>query len=492
MSGIFLPYQLNWINDDSPLKICEKGRREGVSWAESYRTALCAAASKEAGGCNTYYLSYNKAMTRQFVSDVAFFAREVLDVAAKDMQEVVIQNDKQDITMYRIVFDSGFEVVGMPSDAYNLRSKQGRVVLDEAAFCDDMDGVMKAAMALLIWGGQFSIISTHNGETSSFNQLIKEIRGGKQKKWSLHRVTFNDAIEQGLYKKICQKNGETWTKEKQDSFVADIREIYADNIDEELNCIPRASGDRYFGRGLLDHATADEGGYDIRRLECSDSFLHKSEAYKNREIEKFFNQEVRPVLGSLESRVFGGNDFGRSGDLTTYWLSEEIGNTQLAVRLIVEIKNAPFEQQQYFNDLVTDFLNERGKFGGLAIDSRGNGQQIGEHAMLRHPGAAIQVMETNAWYAKYGTDLHGLMESADFTVPDDETIKADFAIVTLKNGIPTIPAVRTADRDLKGKRHGDGASAAMLCVCAWRECAADPAPVFASTEKKKQKGFLWW
>ena len=79
------------------------------------------------------------------------------------------------------------------------------------------------------------------------------------------------------------------------------------------------------------------------------------------------------------------------------------------------------------------------------------------------------MMETPAWYAKYGTDLHGLMESSDFTVPDDETIKADFALVVLKNGIPTIPAVRTADRDLKGKRHGDGASAAMLCVCAWRE-----------------------
>ena len=121
-----------------------------------------------------------------------------------------------------------------------------------------------------------------------------------------------------------------------------------------------------------------------------------------------------------------------------------------------------------------------------------NGQQIGEHAMLRHPGAAIQVMETASWYAKYGTDLHGLMESADFTVPDDETIKADFAIVTLKNGIPLIPAVRTQDRDLKGKRHGDAASAAMLCVCAWRECAEDVPPVFAAAEQKRKARRGWW
>ncbi|MCR5386414.1 MAG: hypothetical protein K6E69_04770, partial [Treponema sp.] len=170
---------------------------------------------------------------------------------------------------------------------------------------------------------------------------------------------------------------------------------------------------------------------------------------------------------------------------------EEVSKTQLAVRLIVELKNIPFAQQELFSNLITDFLTERGKFGGLAIDARGNGQELSENAMLRHPGAVIQIFETQQWYAKYGATLHGLMESGDFTVPDDETIKADFALVVLKNGVPTIPAVRTADRDLKGKRHGDAASAAMLCVCAWEEASLDPAPSFIPVEKKKSK-FPWF
>lgn len=483
---IFLPYQKEWLEDRSDLKIIEKNRRCGISWTDSADSVLDAAPAN--GWTNTYYMSFNKDNCRQYIEDAGEWAKK-LGYAVSEIieeEEPLLDDEDKSITTYRITFASGAEIMGLPGVSRSLRSKQGNVVIDEAAFFDDLESVLQAAKALVMWGGRIRVISTHNGDDNPFNILITNIRSGKEKEWSLHRITFREAMAQGLYKRICLKKGRKWTPEADKEFMDKMYRIYGDNPDEELDVIPRASGGRYFGRGLLDHATADADSYDIRRLECSDSFLHKSESFKNREVEKFFNQEVRPVLGALEGQVFGGNDFGRSGDLTTYWFAEEVSKTQLAVRLIVEIKNAPFEQQQLFNDYVTDWLSERKKFGGLAIDSRGNGQQIGEHAMLRHPGASIQVMETNAWYAKYGIDLHGLMESGDFTVPDDETIKADFALVVLKNGIPTIPAVRTSDRDSKGKRHGDGASAAMLCVCAWRECAADPAPSFFAAEKKKK------
>ena len=483
---IFLPYQKEWLEDRSDLKIIEKNRRCGISWTDSADSVLDAAPAN--GWTNTYYMSFNKDNCRQYIEDAGEWAKK-LGYAVSEIieeEEPLLDDEEKSITTYRITFSSGAEIMGLPGVSRSLRSKQGNVVIDEAAFFDDLDSVLQAAKALVMWGGRIRVISTHNGDDNPFNILIKNIRSGKEKEWSLHRITFREAMAQGLYKRICLKQGRKWTPEADKEFMDKMYRIYGDNPDEELDVIPRASGDRYFGRGLLDHATADADSYDIRRLECSDSFLHKNESFKNREVEKFFNQEVRPLLGALEGQVFGGNDFGRSGDLTTYWFAEEVSKTQLAVRLIVEIKNAPFEQQQLFNDYVTDWLSERKKFGGLAIDSRGNGQQLAEHAMLRHPGASIQVMETNAWYAKYGTDLHGLMESGDFTVPDDETIKADFALVVLKNGIPTIPAVRTSDRDSKGKRHGDGASAAMLCVCAWRESAADPAPSFFAAEKKKK------
>lgn len=488
---IFLPYQKKWLEDRSDLKIIEKNRRCGISWTDSADSVLDAAPAN--AWTNTYYMSFNKDNCRQYIEDAGEWAKK-LGYAVSEIieeEEPLLDDEEKSITTYRITFSSGAEIMGLPGVSRSLRSKQGNVVIDEAAFFDDLESVLQAAKALVMWGGRIRVISTHNGDDNPFNILIKNIRSGKEKEWSLHRITFREAMAQGLYKRICLKQGRKWTPEADKEFMDKMYRIYGDNPDEELDVIPRASGDRYFGRGLLDHATADADSYDIRRLECSDSFLHKNENFKNREIEKFFNQEVRPVLGALEGQVFGGNDFGRSGDLTTYWFAEEVSKTQLAVRLIVEIKNVPFAQQELFSNLITDFLTERGKFGGLAIDARGNGQELSENAMLRHPGAVIQVFETQQWYAKYGATLHGLMESSDFTVPDDETIKADFALVVLKNGIPTIPAVRTSDRDSKGKRHGDGASAAMLCVCAWENASADPLPIF-TTVKKKESKFPWF
>ncbi len=481
---IFLPYQKEWLEDRSPLKIIEKNRRCGISWTDAADAVIDAAPSK--GWANTYYMSFNKDNCRQYIEDAGEWAKKFGEAASEIevREEPLLEDDEKSITTFRITFASGAEIVGLPGVPRSLRSKQGNVVLDEVAFFDDFEGVMKAALALVMWGGRIRIISTHNGDSSPFNQLIKDIKSGKNQEWSLHRITFREAVGQGLFRRICLKKGDPWTQEAEDDFVEKMYRIYGDNADEELDVIPRASGGRYFSRGLLDYCTAEGDAVAIRRLECSDSFLHKSDFIKTKQVKDFFSREIRPLLAVCKSPVFFGNDFGRSCDLSTYWFTREETKTSLSTFMLVELKNVPFEQQQLFSDLVTDFLDERRILGGGAMDSRGNGQQIAEHASLRHPGAIVAVMETNAWYAKYGAELHGLMESRDFTVPDDDVSKGDFALVVLKNGIPTIPALRTEDRDRKGLRHGDCASAAMLCVCAWRECAAEPAPFFSFCRKK--------
>lgn len=481
---IFLPYQRKWLEDKSSLKIIEKNRRCGISWTDASDAVMDAAPSH--GWSNTYYMSFNKDNCRQYIEDAGAWAKKLGEAVSEIEvnEEPLLDDEEKSITTFRITFASGAEIMGLPGVSRSLRSKQGNVVIDEAAFFDDFEGVMKAALALVMWGGRIRVISTHNGDDSPFNQLIKNIKRGKEKEWSLHRITFREAIAQGLFKRICLTKGDKWTQELEDEFVEKMYRIYGDNADEELDVIPRVSGGRYFSRGLLDYCTAGENDVVIRRLECADTFLHKSDFFKSKRIREFFNQEIRPVLSSCESQVYFGNDFGRSGDLSTYWVTQEVSKTSLATVMLIELKNVPFEQQQLFSDLVTDFLYEKQILGGGALDARGNGQMIAEHASLRHPGAILSVMETNAWYAKYGSELHGLMESKEFTVPDDDTAKGDFALVVLKNGIPTIPAVKTEDRDRKGLRHGDAASAAMLCVCAWRECACEPAPSFSFITKK--------
>ena len=487
---IFLPYQKEWLEDKSPLKIIEKNRRCGISWTDASDAVLDAAPAH--GWSNTYYMSFNKDNCRQYIEDAGEWAKKLGYAVSEieEKEEPLLDDPDKNITTYRITFSSGAEIMGLPGVSRSLRSKQGNVVIDEAAFFDDLESVLQAAKALVIWGGRIRIISTHNGDDNPFNILIKDIRSGKETEWSLHRITFRESIKQGLFKRICLTQGKVWTEEAEKEFVERIYRIYSNNPDEELDVIPRTNGGKYFNRGLLDLCSSSSE-VPIARLECSDDFLHKSDGKKQREIERFFNQEVRTVLGTLEGQVFFGADIGRSGDLSLFWFSEEVSKTSLACRLIVEVKNCPFGCQEQLSNLITDFLKERGTLGGACYDKRGIGMQLAESLELRHPGAVVGVMETNAWYAEYIPATKSLMEDLDFSIPNDDVIKADFGIVTLKNGIPLIPAVKLADRDMKGKRHGDAAAAAFLAVCAWKTCAADTPPVFTAVEKKKS-GFLWW
>lgn len=162
-----------------------------------------AAKSREAGGQDTFYLSYNKEMTQTFIRDCAFWAK-AFNMVADGAEELVLRDEDRDITVYRIRFASGFNVWGLPSEPRSLRSKQGRVIIDEAAFVDDLPELMKAAFALLMWGGSVSILSTHNGEDNPFNELVRDIRAGA-KKYSLHRTTLDDALADGLFKTICKR-----------------------------------------------------------------------------------------------------------------------------------------------------------------------------------------------------------------------------------------------------------------------------------------------
>ena len=70
-SGILMQYQVDWIKDQSPVKIIEKSRRIGISYAEAADDVLYAASAE---GANVYYISYNKDMTAGFINDCATWA----------------------------------------------------------------------------------------------------------------------------------------------------------------------------------------------------------------------------------------------------------------------------------------------------------------------------------------------------------------------------------------------------------------------------------
>src|SRR5712691_13326098 len=206
LSSILLPYQQRWIADRAPVKVCEKSRRIGITWAEAADAALDAAGRN---GTDWWYIGYNKDMAREFIEDAAGWARR-FNKAARAIEEIAIEDEDKDILAFRIRFASGNKIVALSSRPSNLRGKQGRAVIDEAAFHDDLPELLKAAMAFTMWGGLVRVISTHNGAENPFNELVNDIRAGRRP-FSLHRVTLHAALAEGLYHRICQKAGRRYS-----------------------------------------------------------------------------------------------------------------------------------------------------------------------------------------------------------------------------------------------------------------------------------------
>jgi phage FluMu gp28-like protein len=53
-----------------------------------------------------------------------------------------------------------------------------------------------------------------------------------KKNYSLHKTTFDEALAQGLYKRICLIKGEAWSPGKQDTWREEIIASYGDGADK--------------------------------------------------------------------------------------------------------------------------------------------------------------------------------------------------------------------------------------------------------------------
>lgn len=165
--------------------------------------------------------------------DVADWA-EHFNLAASTIDQFVLADAEKDILTFRVRFASGHRVTALSSRPSNLRSKKGVVRIDEAAFHEDLGELLKAAKAILMWGGRVIVWSTHNGIDNLFNEMVKDVESGISK----HKITLSDAIADGLYKRICLVNNQEWSSNAEQEWVDGLYRAYGPAASEELDCIP--------------------------------------------------------------------------------------------------------------------------------------------------------------------------------------------------------------------------------------------------------------
>ncbi len=461
---VFLPYQQRWFEDEAQIMFAEKSRRTGLTWAEAGRNVVNAARPRRRRGCNTFYVGSKKEMALEYIAACALFAKAFNELAQADVYEQTFWDDgrKEEILAYMIRFPkSGFKIQALSSRPSNLRGLQGDVVIDEAAFHEALEELLKAAQALTMWGNKVRVISTHNGVENLFNVYIQEAREGR-KDYSVHRITLDDAIADGLYKRICYVTGQTWSHEAEKQWRDDLYRNAPNQecADEEYGCIPRNSGGAYLSRALIEARMIDA---PVLRFEGTAEFNAWPEHLREAELRDWCEQHLKPHLVQLNRgapHAFG-EDFGRTGDLTVIAPVAIEHNLTRRIPFLVELRNVPFRQQEQALNYIVDRLP---RLQAGALDARGNGQYLAEQTAYRYGAGRIEcVMLSQAWYLEHMPKLKAAFEDSQIEIPRDRDVADDLRAIQVIKGIPRLPEGKTGDHK---NRHGDAAIAIALAYYA--------------------------
>ena len=508
-----LPYQQDWIADEAQLKVMEKSRRVGITWAEAADDALIGSA---ADGSNVFYIGPTQDMAREYIAAVAMWSL-AFHFAAGQVSEGIYddgtdaEGNRRLIKTYEVLYPkSGHRVTALSSRPTNLRGKQGVVVIDEAAFHDDLKALLKAALAMLLRGDKVRIVSTHDGAENPFNELIQEIRAGKRGKATVHRITFRQAVAQGLYQRVCLRRGRAWTQAAEDEWVEEAYSFYGDGAAEVLDVVPSQTAGAYLSLALIEQRMTSlkphEGGPALVRGAWDDGFAYLPEEVRRATIKGWLAEELQPHLNQLHAlrRHVFGQDFARNRDQSVITILEEDTDLTSRPQLTVELANCPFSSQQQILEHIVDSLAAK-RFRGGAMDATGNGAALAE-AMAQRYGVEMieQVKLSDSFYLAHMPKLKAALQDGTLTgIPLDEALRDDLRAIKLVQGIPKIPRADTqsaaaraaaAEAGTKQRRHGDFAIAAFLGVYALHREVGEinwtPVPGHATTwgEKAEEDG----
>jgi len=426
MKRELLPYQKRWTRDRAGLKVIEKSRRIGISWAEAYNAVMHAGVD-DAG--NAYYQAYNQDMTRGFIDDCAGWAR-VLDAGTQAVGEVVIEEGDKAIKAFRVELASGREIVAMTSAprAFRSKGKPGDLaIVDEAAFVDNLGEVLKAALAFRVWGGRAHIISTHNGEANAFAALCRDIRDGVQP-GSLHRVTLAEALADGLYRRICEVSGRTWSAGAEAQWQADLRAEYGVHAGEELDCEPASGAGAWLAweviRALEDAAAGEPAGF-------------------------------------ANGVTYIGVDVARRRDLWVAAVIERLGDVLWLRELVVE-QGIPFSEQR----AIVARLAARYRPSRIAVDQTGMGEAVVEQWQDDHGTHTVEgVIMSGPRRLDVATALREAAEDRRLRIPPDDALRRDLHSIRTESGPTGAPRLLTERGDTDG--HADRFWAiALACAAA--------------------------
>jgi len=406
---MLLSYQEAWVADESDLKIWEKSRRIGATYAEAADVTMSRLSERRVE--DYWFSSADESAAYEFADYCRWFAEVADSVADRFTEQVEDPVTKKAATAFIVRFPCGKRMTAMSSSPRRFRSKGGDVGLDEFDYHDDPEGMYQAAEPCTTWGGRLRILSTYNGFRlfRRFVEMGRRSMAGQGREgdipFSVHRVTLPEAVEQGLVERINETKGTQFTRER---FLKDRRArcMSEDHWRQEYLAIPSMDTSAWLPYDLLRACESDQAG------------------------------RFDPAA---TGQRYVGMDVGETKDLTVIWVLERVGDV-LWTREIVTMRDEPLRVKQ---DALLDRLRDP-RVVRACIDATGVGAQIAQEAQRSGKGEAVKFSPPVK--DQLASPVRGLFEDRRIRIPESAEIREDLHAVRMGRtaaGNPRFDAERT-------------------------------------------------
>jgi len=395
--SLMLRYQKRWIDDKSVIKLMEKARQIGISWATAYDEV-----SEKAlvdARLDSWVSSRDDLQARLYLEDCKSFAA-ILQTAAEDLGERVV--DETGHTAYVLAMANGLRIHSMSSNPDAQAGKRGNRTLDEFALHPDPRKLWAIAFPGITWGGRMKVISTHRGSANFFAGLVREIKEKENpKSISLHTVSLQNALDDGFLYKLQRKLPAADKRMRMDEaeYWNFVRSSCADEESflQEFCCIPSDDASAFLSYELIDAC--------LWRIPDWEWTIAQLAASKN--------------------PLYLGGDIGRVRDLTVFTVLESAGGQRLT-RKHIRLQNTPFdEQERRLYELLALPQMRRG-----CIDNTGIGRQLVERAQKRFGEYKVEAVTfTGPVKEELAYPMRSAFEDKSIRVPDDRSVIASLRAI---------------------------------------------------------------
>src|SRR3954471_6909730 len=443
LSPFFLPYQLRWITDDSPLRLAEKSVRIGWTYCDAFKNVR-----KRLHHARRDYLfsSKDQSTAVEYVSTCYQFCelynktKAILSHGVEDLKVPIFKEGKntgftEEVKVGYIKFDNGSRILSFSSNPHALRAYGGDVGLDEFAFHADAETLWASASGRITWGFDLAIWSSHFGRDTLFYNFTREAAKGKGS-WSHYKVTLLDAIDSGLVEKINQIRGTNLTR---DQFIQNCktRSRLPEVFEQEYMCNPCGGTAGIVNWSVLDRCRVD---YNLERVhleqnQVTDLFgdYHAQFQYdREARIRSFIQQSFRNLLENDSDQYRLGFDVAASGrgKLTVIYIDRLNGNNfQLAALFTCRTDDWHFIKYVLFT-----FMRSLRSVSACG-DETGLGRQICWEA-CQHFGGQFKGVNFASEKSDIGFILMNQLAVGEKQIPRDpshDDIASDFLALRMHN-----------------------------------------------------------